>query len=120
MFISLKNDKPSAIFRIKGLTKQNAAEISSSSTMTGTNTAAIGISIESTADVDVQMAQLQSKSGGSGAGGSSADVDSMQVESSNDSLALVRPASLDTAAHTSMAIALAPRIGECTRLIERQ
>lgn len=110
MTCSLKNEKPSAIFRIKGLTQQNANTI-------GTNTAAIGISIESSDGVDAQLASLKGKavegSGGEGGVvGVGADMDGMQVENAG-SLALVKPNSaIDAAAHANMAVALAPRIGE--------
>ena len=68
--------------------------------------------MENSADVDVQMANLKGKSGSGNGGG--ADMDGMQVEGGdNDSMALTRPGSLDVAAHANMAVALAPRIGEC-------
>lgn len=112
---SLKNDKPSAIYRIKGLTQQNT----SSNTVMGSasglssrlNSAAIGISIESIEDVNRQMDALSSRSGSNGV-----DVDNMQMEGSNtptNSMALVRSGSYDPNLQASMALALAPKIGKC-------
>lgn len=129
---SLKNEKPSAIFRIKGLTQQNTSSASvmgigmgmgSEAVNAATNSAAIGISIEPVASVDEQMAALTTRSGavgtdshggsGGGGGGGGADLDGMQTEDgggSNDSLALVRPGQLDPVMQTNMALALAPKI----------
>ncbi|UZJ53158.1 hypothetical protein CBS101457_002478 [Exobasidium rhododendri] len=113
----LKNEKPSAIFRIKGLTQHSTPSSSSSSTMqppvtAATNTAAIGISLESAVDVDTQMANLKGKDVSGGRAAVGTDMDGMQVESEGpESMALIMsgPAT-DTSAHATMALALAPRI----------
>lgn len=98
VFCSLKNEKPSAIYRIKGLTQQG------SSSAGGVWTAGVGISIESVGEVDAQMVSMKGSSAG-------ADMDqSMQVESA-PSTALVRPGDVDAGAQANMALALAPRIG---------
>lgn len=106
---SLKNEKPSSIFRIKGLTQQGSLFTSEK------QTTAIGISIETIAEVDAQMEAMKSRKNENGIGDTSGMNDSMQMEGGegNSSLALVRAGGVvDAAAHADMALALAPRIGE--------
>lgn len=102
---SLKNEKPSAIYRLKGLTQQSGGAAMP-------NTAAIGISIESNADVDAQMAN-KNRTGSSAA----ADMEGMQTETSNlngggGGGALVKFGQIDEATQTQLALAMAPKIGE--------
>ncbi|PWN32387.1 uncharacterized protein FA14DRAFT_162517 [Meira miltonrushii] len=97
----LKNEKPSAIYRLKGLTQQSGGAAMP-------NTAAIGISIESNADVDAQMAN-KNRTGSSAA----ADMDGMQTETSDSAGgggALVKFGQIDEATQTQLALAMAPKI----------
>ena len=102
-FYSLKNEKPSAIYRLKGLTQQNGGQAMPS-------TAAIGISIEANANVDAQMAN-KNPTGPSAA----AEMDGMQTESSTSigsGGALVKFGQIDEHTQTQLALAMAPKIGK--------
>lgn len=103
-FNSLKNEKPSAIYRLKGLTQQNGGVAMPS-------TAAIGISIESNADVDAQMANKDRT------GTSATEMDGMQtgdavVSNGGAGGALVKFGQIDEATQTQLALAMAPKIGK--------
>ena len=100
---SLKNEKPSAISRLKGLTQQSGG-------LAMPNTAAIGISIEANANVDAQMAN-KNRTGLEAA----AEMDGMQTETSTStgsSGAMVKFGQIDEHTQTQLALAMAPKIGE--------
>lgn len=132
----LKNDKPSAIFRLRGGASVTTAAqgggggggtsstglgfssgadagsgSSSASSSSDTTTALLGISIESEESVSAQMATL---SGGGASGMDSSDSNAGALVKANTSTTTTSP-SIDP----QMALALAPKIGEFSTTEQR-
>lgn len=116
----LKNDKPSAIFRLRG-TLINSAQTGSggsgsavfrgggdSSEGASSSTALLGISVETEQSVDGQMANLKAAGGGSNAPDS--------VDASAGALVKHGSTPARTPIDPQVALALAPKIGEHTRM----